>query len=240
MTVCVRGNHHRGRQVAQRGLGGEELAEPVAVLLEQRLGTGHVDRHRVGVGPDRLGVLADIGVRHDERVLHHRAGAGRKQLVEAAVERHARDHRDQDGRQRGDDREQRDDLDMEPGRRPAPSPRLDDVPDLAPDDAEEQQHRERIHAEQRDDDIIGRIDRGQAGENDEGRECRKQRHADRRRSEQAGCKSCRFSGPLAASAGKASPTVVINSRLPPSPQANSVPLRRESRLWCITTTMLPD
>jgi hypothetical protein len=62
----IRSDHHRGRQVAQRGLGGEKLAEPFAVLVEHRLGAGDVDRHGVGVGPDRLGVLADISVRHDE------------------------------------------------------------------------------------------------------------------------------------------------------------------------------
>ena len=99
-------------------------------------------------------MLAHIGVRDDERVLHHRAGARREQPVEAAIERHARDDRDEDRRQRGDDRKQRDDLDVEAGRRPPPPPRLEMMPDLAADDAEQQQHRERVHPEQGDDHIV--------------------------------------------------------------------------------------
>ena len=224
--------HHRRRQVAQRGLRGEELAEPVAVLIEQGLGARHVDRHRVGVGANRLRVLADIGVGDDEGVLHHRAGPRREQPVEAAVERHARDDGDENRRQGGDDREQGDDLDVEACRRPAPPPRLENMPDLAADDAEQQQDRERVHPEQGDDHVVGGLDRGEAGEHDEGRAGRQQRHADGRRPDQAGGESCRFGRRLGSLRGQRVSDSDRSHELPSCPLAprrNSQLLRRECR-----------
>ena len=44
--------HHRRRQVAQRGLRREKLAKAVAVLVEQRLRARHVDRHGIRIGPN--------------------------------------------------------------------------------------------------------------------------------------------------------------------------------------------
>ena len=94
---------HRDRgQSPDCGLCLQELVELLAVLIEQRLGARHFDRRCNGVGADELGLLAHIGFRHDQRVLDHRAGLRREQAVEPAVERHARDDRDQDRRHRGD------------------------------------------------------------------------------------------------------------------------------------------
>ena len=91
------------------------------------------------------------------------------------------------------------------------------VPDLAPDDAEKQQHRQRIHPEQRDDDVVGRVDRGQAGEHDEGRERRQQGDADRRRPDRPVAKRAAALGPCDGPAATASPTVVITPVCPDTP-----------------------
>ena len=53
------------------------------------------------------------------------------------------------GRQHRDDREQADDLDMQPRRRPAAPAGLDDLPDLAADDADQQQDGRRIDQQER-------------------------------------------------------------------------------------------
>ena len=97
-----------------------------------------------------LGVLLQIGVGDDQRILDDGAGARREQPVEAAVERDARDHRHQDGRHRGDHREQADDLHVQAGSRAAAPARLDHQPDLAGDDAEQQEHGCGVDQEQRD------------------------------------------------------------------------------------------
>ena len=107
---------------------------------------------------------------------------------------------------------------------PAP-PRLHDVPDLAADDAEQQQHRERVDPEQGDDHVVGRGDRRQVGQHHEGREGRQQRHADRRRPEQAGRESCRFGRRLGSLRGQRVSNSDRGHELPTSPLA---PRRKSS------------
>ncbi len=64
------------------------------------------------------------------------ARQAREQPVEAAIDGYVGDDRDQHrAGTYGDNGEQADDLDMQPGRRPAASPRLNHQPDLADDDA---------------------------------------------------------------------------------------------------------
>ena len=131
------------------------------------------------IAADRLGMLAHIGVGHDQRLLDHGAGAGREETVEAAVERGRGDDGDQNGRHRGDDREQADDLDVQPRAGAAAPARLDDDPDFAPDDAEQQKPGHGVAEQQLDDDLVDRGDRGQAGKHQEGGGGRQQRDADR-------------------------------------------------------------
>ena len=74
------------------------------------------------------------------------------------------------GRHRGDDGEQADDLHVQPRAGVAAPARLDHRPDFAADDAEQQDARSAaLTSKQRDDDLVGRRDRGQAGEHQEGR-----------------------------------------------------------------------
>ena len=74
---------------------------------------------------DGLGVLADIGVGDDQRLLDHGARARREETVEAAIERGAGDHGDEDGRNGGDHGEQADDLHVQPRAGRAAPARLD-------------------------------------------------------------------------------------------------------------------
>jgi hypothetical protein len=57
--------------------------EALAVLVEHRLGAADVEGHRHDLAADRLGVLVDIGVGHDQRLLDHGARARREETVEA-------------------------------------------------------------------------------------------------------------------------------------------------------------
>ena len=112
-------------RVAPGGLGGEEPAELIAILVEDRLGARQVVGHGQDIAADRLGVLADISIGHDQRLLDHGAGAGREEAVEAAVERGRGYDGDQHRRHRGDDRKQADDLDVKARAGAAAAARLD-------------------------------------------------------------------------------------------------------------------
>ena len=95
------------------------------------------------------------------------------------------DDRHQHRRQHRDDREQADDLDVQPRRRPAAPPGLHHLPDFADDDADQQQDGRRIDQQEGIDDLARRLDRGQAGQHHEGQEGRQQRERDRKRRQPA-------------------------------------------------------
>ena len=174
-----------GGEPAHGGLEGEELRQLGRLGIEQRLGARQVEAHHHDVGAHDLRVIVQIGFGDDQRVLDRRAGAGREQAVEAAVERDAGHDRHQDRGRRGDEREQADDAHVQPRRGAAGAPRLHHLPDLANDDGDQQDHRRRIGEQQADHDVMGRGDGGQIGEDDEGDEGRQQRQADGDRPEHA-------------------------------------------------------
>ena len=152
--------------------------ELLARLVEHGLGARELDGDGDAVAAHELALLAHIGVGDDHRILDQRPHLLREQAVEAAVERHARDHRHQDRGRRGDDREQRDDAHVQPrGGAPA-APRLHHAPDLAPDDQDQKKNRECVGGQKRDHDLMGRRDRGEPPEHDKGHEGRQQGERD--------------------------------------------------------------
>ena len=159
-----------------------------------------------------------------------RLGLLREQPVEAAVERHARDHRDQDRRHRRDHREQarRSAHAAAPrrGRGAAPA----HTPDLARDDHDEQKDRDRVDQEQRDDDLVGRRDRREPGQHDEGHERRQQRERDGRKSRApaASHPGAGAAAAVASSAVAAWPTSVIRSS---RPKREPVTVRQQPPAW---------
>jgi hypothetical protein len=159
--AAVLGDHHGGGEAADLGLPGQELAEPLAVLVEQRLGAPDVECHGQNLGADILRMLGDVGIGHDQRLLDHGAGARGEEAVEAAVERRARHHGDQHRRHRSHHAEQADDAHMQARAGPSAPARLDHLPDFAPDDGEQQHAGRRIAHQQRDHDLVDRRDRGQ-------------------------------------------------------------------------------
>ena len=124
-----------------RRLRGQELAEALAVAVEQRLGAADVERHRGDLAADQRAMLVEIDLRDGERVLDHRLDAGREPGRKPAVERDAGDDRDQHRGNGGDHREQPDDAHMQPRARPSAPARLHDLPDFPADDADQQQRR---------------------------------------------------------------------------------------------------
>jgi hypothetical protein len=72
-------------------------------------------------------------------LLDHGARARGEIAIEAAVERRRRDHGDENGRHRGDDREQADDLDVKARAGAATAARLNDDKNFASDNAEQKQ-----------------------------------------------------------------------------------------------------
>ena len=93
----------------------------LAVLVVERPGVGDIVGHAEDVAADELRVLLHVGARDDQRVLDHLARRTREQPVEAAIDGDVGDDRHQHRRQHRDDREQADDLDMQPRRRPCPA-----------------------------------------------------------------------------------------------------------------------
>ena len=184
--------------------------ELLARLIEHGLGARELDGNGDAVAAHELALLAHIGVGDDHRILDQRLHLAREQAVEAAVERHASDHGDQDRGGRGDDGEQGDDAHMQPRRRAPAPPRLHDPPHLASDDQDEKKNGDRVGGEERDYDLVGRRDRGEAPEHHE------VTSADRRASATAPRPSDRATHPdagaaatVARSAVGAWPTLVI-------------------------------
>ncbi len=144
------------------------LWNSLALLVEHRLCARELDRDRDGVGAHHPGLLAQIGLRDDQRVLDHPLGLFGEQPVEAAIERHAGDDGHQDRRHRGDDRKQRRRCAhaavSRRGRAAAPGPPAR----LPADDAEQQQHGHRVAKQHGDDDVMGRRDRREVGQYQEG------------------------------------------------------------------------
>ena len=96
------------------GLEVDELVELVTLLVEHGLCARELDRDRDRVRAHHPGLLAQIGLRDDQRVLDHPFGLFGEQPVEPAIEGHAGDDGHQDRRYRRDDRKQRDDAHMQP------------------------------------------------------------------------------------------------------------------------------
>ena len=174
---------HDHREAADVGLGIDELVELGAVLVEHRLGARQLDRGPDDVGAHDLGMLANIGLGDDHRVFDQRLGLLGKQAIEPAVERDARHHGDQNRRHRRDQRKQRNDTHVQPCRGPPTPACLQDAPDFPPDERQQKKDRERVHQQEREDDLVGRQNRREVGEDHESRERRQQRHRHRDRAD---------------------------------------------------------
>jgi hypothetical protein len=105
-------NNGRSRQAANSRLRGEELLEPFALRIEQRLGASDIERHRHDVATDQLGMLLEISIGDDYRILDDRAGSCGEQPIETAIQRDAGHHRHQNRWHRRDDGKQAYDLDV--------------------------------------------------------------------------------------------------------------------------------
>ncbi len=176
-------NHHGGGEPANRSLEGEKLPKLVAVVFENRLVARDLESHQHDVGAHDLCVIAQIGFRHDQRILDRRAGARGEKPVEAAVERDAGDNRHQDRGRGGDDGEHADDAHMQPRGGPSGAASLHHLPDFPYDDTEQQNHGDRVRQQQRHHDVMGGRNRREIGEDDEGGKGRQQRKSDRDRTE---------------------------------------------------------
>ena len=176
--VQVLVEQHDRRQSADRSLHGQELAELVAGLIEQRLRAREFNGGRDGIGSRELRVLADIGVGNDQRVFDQRMRLLREQPVEPAVERDACHHRHQDRRRGGDDRKQGNDPHVQPRSGPATAAGLEHPPHLPANQSDQERDGHRIGEEKRDHDLMGRSNRREPGQHHEGREGRQQRQND--------------------------------------------------------------
>ena len=179
--VAILVDQHGSRQIPGGGAHRQQFAKRPAVLVKQRPRTGNVVGHPQDVAADQLRMFVGVGPGNDQRILHHLARRTREQPVQATVDGHVGDDRDQYRRKHGDDREQADDLDVQPCRSPATPPRLNHQPDFADDDADQQQDGRRIDQQERIDHLAGWLDRRQAAQHHEGQECRQQRDRDRKR-----------------------------------------------------------
>ena len=93
-------------------MGADDFLKLIAVLIEYRLGAAEVVSHGQQIAADRLGMLADISVGDDQRLLDHGAGARREETIKPAVQRRAGDDGDEDSRHRRDHGEEPDDLNV--------------------------------------------------------------------------------------------------------------------------------
>jgi len=185
--LAVRREDEHGRQAAPGRLLGQEFVELVVVLVEHRLGAGKL----IGQGQDfavhGLETFADISVGDEIRGFDDGARTRGEVAIEAAIERRTGDHCDQDGRNRGDDGEQADDLHMKARSGVAAAAGLDHDPDFQSDDGEQEDAGPGIDRKQRQNDALDRVDWRHPGQHQECGGGREQRHADGNRAEQPRC-----------------------------------------------------
>ena len=165
---------HDRRQSADRSLHGEELAELVAGLIEQRLRAREFNGGCDGVGSGELCVFADIGVGNDQRVFDQGVRLLGEQPVEPAVERDTCHHRHQDRRCGRNDGKQSNDPHVQPRSGPATAASLEHPPHLPANQSDQERDGHRIGEEKRDHDLMGRSNRREPRQHHERREGRQQ------------------------------------------------------------------
>src|SRR5262249_23553608 len=155
-----------------------ELLEALAILIEERPGTGNVERHADQVDTDHVSMLAHIGFRDQSRILDDRTELPREQLIESAVEGDARYNRDQYRGDSSNDREQGDDAHVQPRGGASAAARLKDEPSFQRNDGEETDDGGGVAGKRADAQVMGRNDRGKSGGAQEGHQRGQQRHPD--------------------------------------------------------------
>ncbi len=159
----------------KRARGAEEVMEQRTVDLEHQLGAVEVGRRQPRLLQQRPALALAKQPRRVGGGLHESAPVMHEAGIERAFEGHGADPGHQQRRRGGDDREQRDDLDMQlrpgdPGAaRPVEGPGLDQ------DKTEDDKNAGHIGDEEAKEDRVGRRDRGEAGENKEAAK-REQQH----------------------------------------------------------------
>ena len=123
--------------------------------------------HGQDIGADHLAMLAHIGLGDCHRGVDDGARALGEPGIESPVEGDAGDDRDEDRWQRGDDREQAHDTDMQARARRAAPARLQELVDFGDDAADEAEHEGDVADRQDRDDEPGRAHRRQASQHDE-------------------------------------------------------------------------
>ena len=163
-----------GKAAAARRLG-EETLEAVGIVDQEPAGPFELGLEARYLRVERLRLGVDEGRGDIGGVLDDGPGAGREPVVEAPVERHARDHRHEDRRRRCDDAEEGDDPDVEARGGAAPLPGKDQRRDLPADDQDEEEREAPVEDQDREDDRFGRRDRRHAHEDEEGPHGNRQR-----------------------------------------------------------------
>ena len=147
----------RRRQAAHARLAGEELPEAVAVVVEHRLGAADVERHRQDVAADHLRVL--VADRRRRRSASSRSSRWVRVENSRSRPRSSVTLATTATRIAGTAATTENSATMRTCSRAAARPRrraCTTCPDLAADDAEQQQHGQRVDQQQRDDDLVGR------------------------------------------------------------------------------------
>ena len=190
--------HHR--QPERGRPRGDELVEPAPIDIEDRPGSREVVGEDADFARQALALAGRVGVGDldgfEDDVAHLLGEPG----LEAPLQGHRCDERDEDRRQGGDEAEQADDPPVQPRRRRPGEPRPNEALGLPRYHADEKQDEEAVQPEDRQDDLVRRDDRGRAGENEKRRERRPQRRDDRQRADPARAAGLRLqdAGVLAA------------------------------------------
>ncbi len=167
----------------QRGVGkfttgslpAHESTKAVTVQIVKRARLVEHIRHRERGALQIPGVLADIGFGDRERRVDNRLGADFEPPIEPDIQRNRSDDSNHNRRNYRDERKQRHDAHMQPRGRLAALPTRDDTMDLTRDQAGKQEDERRVDADQHQSRRFVRRDGRQAGEDDEGNACDKQR-----------------------------------------------------------------
>jgi hypothetical protein len=169
-------DHEHARQASEGSVRCEPADEGVAVGVEQLALLGEILGDEGDVAARHFRLLADIGFGHAFSAADDVAGAFGEPCVEAAVERHRGEQGDNQRRHGCEQRQHRDDLDVQTSPRLLAPARLDQGADLPADQRRHQRHQRGVGDEEGDHHLARRADRREPGEHEERGDAGDHRH----------------------------------------------------------------
>ena len=187
---AVRLDDHRHRKAEEDRARAHEIAEDGRVGVVEHLGAVEVARHQRRLAGERAALQLAIFVRDLDRVLQKAVDPAREPRLEPPRQGDGSDRGDDDDRDRRDAAEQEHEAQVQPRTRRAGAPRSQQPARLDAHQEAEREDEAEIDDERVDRHPVGRLDGGEARQDQEARQRRHERRDDQDQTEPAGSRRC--------------------------------------------------